>query len=121
MSSNSEYVVSSAPDLSSLGRVKDHLYYTEDEVQLNEIETSSTIGRYTKSFTSKTFNSTGEVLLPNLDGVEQTYVYLRLPPLDVHTNLTAGWGYHAIQAINLQLGSSNISLQEKRGYTNFQE
>ena len=120
-SNNSNYVVTQAPDLSSLGRVKDHLYYTESEVQLNEIETSSTIGRYIKSFNSKTMNSVGECLLPNLDGVEQTYVHLRLPPLSPNTILAAGWGYHAVQAVNLQLGSSNISLQEKRGYTNYQE
>ena len=120
-SNNSNYVVTQAPDLSSLGRVKDHLYYTEQEVQLNEIETSSTIGRYKKSFNSRAFNSTGEVLLPNLDGVEQTYVHLRLPPLPAHVTLCDGWGYHAVAAVNLQLGSSNVSLQEKRGFSNYQE
>lgn len=119
--SNSDYVTTTAVDLSSLGRVKDHIYYREDEAQLTEIETQSNMGRYRKALTSRNFGSTGECLLPNLDGVEHTYLFLELQNLEATTLLCDSWTSHCIAGINIQLGSSNLSLQEKRGHTNFEE
>lgn len=119
--SDSTYTVSTPPDLSSLGREKDHIYYTESESMLDEIETMSNCGKYKKTLTSKSFNSTGDVLLPNLDGIEQVFLYLQLPPTPVHYLLCEGWAYHILTALNLQLGSSNLSLQEKRSHTNLSE
>ena len=118
---DSSYLTSAAPDLSSLGRKKDHLYYTEQEAELVEAESQCNFGKYRKSLNSKTFGSIGEVLLPNLDFVGQVFLHLRIPALAINQLLTSSWGLGCIASINIQLGNSNISLQEKLGYTNWHE
>jgi hypothetical protein len=119
--SNAPYTISTAPDLSSLGVLKDNLYYRGDEVQMVDVEAQSNLGKYRKSLTSRSFGSVGEALLPNLDFVGNTFLHLVLAPILNDQCLCANWGNAIISSINYQLGSSNISLVERRGETHWHE
>jgi hypothetical protein len=115
--SNAPYTTNVAPDLDSLGSVKDSLYYKASDVQMVEVESQSNLGKYRKSLTSRSFSSVGEVLLPNLDFVGNTFIHLKLPQIDDEYMLCHNWGSAIISSINYQLGSSNISLVERQGHT----
>ena len=118
--SNAPYTTNVAPNLDSLGSQKDNLYYRADGpdgVQMIEIESQSNLGKYRKSLTSRSFSSVGEVLLPNLDFVGNTFIHLKLPQLDENYMLCHNWASAIISSVNYQLGSSNISLVERQGYT----
>jgi len=58
--SNQAYTTTTSPDLSSLGSLKDALYYRADEVQMLEVESQNNLGKYRKSLTSKSFSSIGD-------------------------------------------------------------
>jgi hypothetical protein len=122
--SNAPYTTNVAPNLDSLGSQKDNLYYRADGpdgVQMVEIESQSNLGKYRKSLTSRSFSSVGEVLLPNLDFVGNTFIHLKIPQLDKDYALCDNWGSAIISSINYQLGSSNISLVERQGHTMWQQ
>ncbi len=113
--SESGYTTKVISDLDAEGYDKSHLYYSDADVKVSELETHCTVGRYKQSLTSLVFGSTAEITIPNQDFLSDVYLLLQTPQFPIGSSLSSQWAYSSIKSLRYQWGSSNVSQIEISG------
>jgi hypothetical protein len=118
--SDQQYLTDRVPDLNSQGFEKNMLYYSNEDIKVQEVQFDINQGKYTQSLTSKTFGSTSEITIPNCDSVSSVYLHLAIGSLAENLTLSDAWGYASIRSVNFTWGSSTISQVELSGESIYQ-
>lgn len=85
------------------------IYYNAINTQVDDVEITYNLGKYTTNLTSPLFNGTSQVIIANDSLVGNVYLHLELDDLLANQALCRGWGYASVRQINYILGSSNVS------------
>ena len=116
-----EYVSTTVPDLDSIGTLKNTLYYSNDDVKVQEVQFDSLNGKFKQTLTSLQFGGVSEITIPNSDSIGSCYLHLKLPALDANHTLGDMWGYSAIKNVSYTIGGSNISIIDLPSESIFQK
>lgn len=103
------YLSQKSSHLSAPGTLLNPLYYSALNSTIDSVESVSQIGRFQQALTSKNFNSSSQVQIPNGSFLGQTYLHLELPNLTTNQTLCRGWGIACIRQITFLFGSSSSS------------
>lgn len=115
-----KFLTNSRIILNAPGTLLTDLYYTKKNSTVEQIECEWTSGRYKQSLSSKSFESSGNVNIPNQSFAGLTLLELVLPDIAVDTCLPRGWGYAAIDRLDYIWGSSNQGNVNLSGQSLFQ-
>lgn len=95
--------------LDSPGIKLSDVYYSSFSTMNEDVETNYTLGNYEKTLSSKGFNSTGNVDIPNDRLSGNVYILFKLPALLANQALCRGWAYAAIDTLKYTIGSGNTA------------
>lgn len=115
-----KYLTDSKVILSSPGTLVSDIYYTKQNSTVDQVEVEYTSGKFKQSLSSKSFQSSAAVNIPNNSLIELMTLELTLPDLNADTCLPRGWGYMAIQRIDYTWGGCNIGNISINGHSLFQ-
>ena len=102
------------------GSVVTNIYYTKNNVTMQESQVTFEIGRYSQSLNSLNFGSQSTVVIPRDALLRNCYLHFVLPPVVADQTLPRGYGYSLIDYVNYSLGSSNSSFVTINGQANLQ-
>lgn len=103
------YLSQKSSHLAAPGTMLNSLYYSRLNSTIELVESVSQIGRFRQELTSKSFNSSANVQIPNGSFLGQTYLHLELPNTVANQTLCRGWGLACIRQISFLFGSSTSS------------
>ncbi len=106
--------------LSNPGVKLNQLYYSFLTSQVDLVENTWNLGRFTQSLTAPNYSSNSQNIIPAQSFIAETYLYVRLADLGANNiALCRGWLWALIDELSYLFGSANVSQLSIDGKTNF--